>query len=111
MWDIPKYWLYIFFGGLALGLLVLGWITILGPAFNQADYNNFNSSSQHINAVAQRFADDCQQEAETTDPVAKKAIEQDIYSLAATVDVASMRMPDGVRTCVNRAINDVSSGK
>src|SRR5258708_33926673 len=95
MWDIPKYWLYIFFGGLALGLLVLGRITTLGPAFNQADYNNFNSSSQHINAVAQRFADDSQQEAETTDPVASTAIEQDIYSLAATAQPPSMRLPDG----------------
>lgn len=111
MWDIPKYWLYAFIVGGLILLLILGWMTILGPAFNHADYNNYNTSPQHVNAIAQRFADDCQQESETTDPVAKKAIEQDIYQMASTVDVQSMQMPTGVRSCVNKAINDVTSGK
>jgi hypothetical protein len=110
MRDIPRYWLVTATVGTLALLLVLFWFTVFGPLFNRADYNNYNNSPQHVNAVAQRFADDCQQIAETSDPVAKKAIEQDIYQLSATVDVQSMQMPDGIRSCVNKSINDVSGG-
>lgn len=108
--HLGKLALGIFIAGLVIGAILLGWFTILGPAFNRADYNNFNTSPQHVQAIAQKFADDCQQLAETSDPVAKKAIEQDIYSIASTVDLQSIQMPDGVRACVNRAMNDVSGG-
>jgi hypothetical protein len=111
MTSVGKLWLYIFVGGLLIGLLFLGWITILGPEFNKADYNNFNSSSQHMQAISQRFADDCQQIAETSDPVAKKAIEQDIYQISSTVELNTVQMPTGVRSCVNKAISDVTGGK
>lgn len=111
IWDTPKQWLLAFFAGCAVLLLILGWFTIFGPLFNRAAYNSYNNSSQHVNAVAQRFADDCEQIAETSDPVAKKAIEQDIYEEASTVDVQQMQMPDGVRVCVDKALSDVSGGK
>lgn len=106
-----KFWIWLFLSGCALCLCILGWVFIFGPLFNQADYNNFNSSQQHVNAIAQRFADDCQQLAETNDTTAKKAIEQDIYQMASTVDLKSMQMPDGVRSCVNTAVNNVMAGK
>lgn len=110
MSDFGKLCAGIFIAGLIIGGIILGWITILGPAFNRADYNNFNTSPQHLQAISQRFADDCQQIAETSDPVAKKTIEQDIYQLASTVDLSHVQMPDGVRSCVTRSINDVSGG-
>ena len=105
-----KTWLWVFLSGCALLLCVLAWIFIFGPLFNHVDYNNYNTSPQHVNAIAQRFADDCQQIAETSDPVAKKAIEQDIYQMSSTVDITTMQMPSGVRSCVNRAINDATGG-
>jgi type II secretory pathway component PulM len=111
MSDIPKSFVVVASIGTLALLLILFWFTVFGPLFNRADYNNYNSSTQHINAIVQRFADDCQQIAETNDPTAKKAIEQDIYQMASTVDVKSMQMPDGVRSCVNQAINGVTSGK
>jgi hypothetical protein len=46
MWDIPKYWLVAFGIGCAFLLLLLAWITIFVPLFNQADYNNFNIEEQ-----------------------------------------------------------------
>lgn len=105
-----KSWVVAFFVGCAILLLILGWFTFFGPLFNRADYNTFNNSPQHLQAVAQKFADDCQQLATTTDPVAQKAIEQDIYQVASTVDVNAVQMPDGVRACVNRSIQSVSGG-
>jgi hypothetical protein len=106
-----KTWVITFIVGCAILLLILGWFTLFGPLFNRADYNNFNSSSQHVQAIAQRFADDCQQIVLTTDPVAKKAIEQDIYQMSSTVDLNTIVMPDGVRMCVNKSIHDVTGGK
>src|SRR5258707_1029913 len=106
--DVGKWILYIFLGGLLIGFIILGWVKILGPMFNAADYNNYNNSPQHLNAVSQKFADDCQQLVETSDPVAKKAIENDIYQVASTVDLNEVQMPDTVRACVNHALQDVS---
>jgi hypothetical protein len=108
MFTIPKLWLSVFIGGLLIGFLILGWIFILGPYFNQADYNNFNNSPQHLNAVAQKFSDDCLQLSETTDVTSRKAIEQDIYQVASTVDLSRVQMPDATRSCVNQAIKDVT---
>lgn len=109
--DWTKFLVGLFAVGCGILLCILGWVYVFGPLFNQADYNTYNNSQQHVNAIAQRFANDCMQLAETSDPVAKKTIEQDIYSQASTVDVEAMQMPYPVRACVNRAINDVSSGK
>ncbi len=101
----------VFVAGLMIGLCVLGWMFWLGPMFNEVNYNNFNSSPTHMNAVAQKFSDDCLQIANTTDTTAKKALEQDINYEAATVDLSKIVMPDSVRSCVNAAINDVNRGK
>lgn len=98
----------ILIGGLVIGSIILSWVYILGPLFNQADYNIFNTSPQHVGAVAQKFSDDCRQLAETSDPVARKAIEQDIYQVASTIDLAQVQMPDTTRSCVNKAIQDVT---
>jgi hypothetical protein len=101
----------LFIAGLMIGLCILGWMYWLGPMFNEVNYNNFNSSPTHMNAVSQKFSDDCLQIASTTDPTAKKALEQDINYEAATVDLSKINMPDSVRTCVNTAINDVNTHK
>jgi hypothetical protein len=101
----------LFVVGMLLGLCVLGWIYWLGPLFNQADYSNFNSSPQHLQAVSQKFSDDCLQIATTTNDTAKKALEQDIYQEASTVDLSKIAMPDSTRTCVNNAIYDVNQHK
>jgi hypothetical protein len=97
----------ILIGGLIIGAIFLVWINVLGPAFNQASYNNYNSSPQHVQAVAQKFSDDCLQLAQATDVTTKRAIEQDIYNVAATVDLRIVQMPDNTRTCVNSAIYDI----
>jgi len=106
------YWLkwiiYGFVACLLIGALVLAWVNILGPAFNQLDYNLFNNSAQHTNAVAQKFSDDCLQLAQAKDTTTKKAIEQDIYQVASTVDLTKIQMPDTTRSCVNQAIQDVT---
>lgn len=109
--DIVRILGTIFVIGLAIGVIVLGWVYLLGPLFNQADYQQFNTSSQHLQAVAQRFSDDCQQLATTTEPVAKKAIEQDIYQNAATIDLNQVQMPDTTRSCVNSAVYDATHQK
>jgi predicted negative regulator of RcsB-dependent stress response len=98
----------VFIIGLAIGLCFLGWAYFLGPLSNNVQYNNFNSSPAHMNAVAQKFSDDCLQIATTTDSTAKKALEQDIYQEAATVDLTKIDIPDDVRSCVNTAISDVN---
>jgi hypothetical protein len=87
---------------------VLSWMFYFGPLFNGVDYNNFNTSPTHMNAVAQKFSDDCLQLASTKDPIAKKAIEQDIYTQAQTVDLSKIVMPDTTRSCVTQAIQDVT---
>lgn len=109
--SFVKLWVYLTLGGLAVGVMILLWITVLGPAFNQADYHNFNTSPQHLNAVTQKFADDCQQLAESHDATTRKAIEQDIYQVASTVDLNQIQMPDGTRACVKKAITDGTGGK
>lgn len=102
-------WLARFFiAGILIGAIVLGWIFVLGPWFSQADYQQFNNSPQHINAVAQKFSDDCQQLAETSNPTARKAIENDIYQVASTVTLGMVQMPDATRMCVNQAIYDAT---
>jgi hypothetical protein len=106
--DALGAWLWLLIGGLLLGVAVLVWIMVLGPLFNQADYNNFNNSPQHIQAVAQKFSDDCLQLAQTHDATARKAIENDIYSVAATVDLSKVQMPGTTRSCVEQAISDVT---
>lgn len=108
--DFGKWAIRLLIIGLVIGAIVLAWVMLLGPAFNQASYNNFNNSPQHINAIAQRFGNDCLQLAETSDPVTIKAIDQDIYQASETVDVNSMDMPSGTRACVNRAIQTVTGG-
>ena|SRR5258707_13940344 len=105
---IPRAIVAVFVGGLIIGGIVLAWIFILGPAFNQANYQQFNNSPQHLNAVAGKFSDDCQQLAEAKTSVAKKAIEQDIYLNASTVDLNEVQMPDVTRSCVNQAIYDAT---
>jgi hypothetical protein len=109
--DFAKLCVGIFVGGLFIGAIGLGWIFILEPAFNQATYNNFNDSPQHVQAVAQKFSDDCLQLSQTTDTVSRKAIEQDIYGEAATVHLNLVDMTDGTRSCVNQAIADVTKEK
>lgn len=108
--DTAKAVIAVFLAGLLIGAIVLGWVFVLGPLFNQASYNNFNNSPEHLNAVATKFTDDCTQLAETSDPIARKAIEQDIAQVAATVDVDKVQMPDAVRSCVNKAISDTTGG-
>lgn len=99
----------VFIAGLVLGAIVLAWVTILGPQFNRADYNNWNSSPQHIQAVSQKFTDDCTVLAQTKDAQSRKAIENDIVSTASTVDLKEVQMPDWTRACVNRAIQDINN--
>lgn len=109
--DTAKSVATIFVAGCIILALILAWINIFGPLFNQADYNNFNNSAQHLNAVAGRFSTDCEQLAATSDPVARKAIEEDIYQNASTVDLNRVQMPDTTRVCVTQAITDVTKGK
>lgn len=106
--DAAKWTIGIFVAGCLILAIVLAWINIFGPLFNQADYNNYNTSPQHIQAVAQKFSDDCQQLAEATDATTRKAIENDIYQLASTVDLKLVQMPDTTRSCVNQSIADVT---
>lgn len=106
--TVLKAFAWVFVIGCLIGLCVLGWAFWLGPLFNQVDYNNFNTSPTHMNAVAQKMSDDCLQLATTSDPVAKRAIEQDINLQASTVDLSKLSMPDSTRSCVTTAINDVN---
>ncbi len=107
-WIIPKAWLLTLVVGLLIGFLLLIWVFVLGPLFNQVEYNNYNNSPQHLQAVAQKFSDDCLQISEAKDPVTVKAIEEDIYQVASTVDLKLVQMPDTVRSCVNQALKDVA---
>ena len=101
----------IFLMCLFIGALIIGLIWFLGPLANQTTNQLFNSSQQHTQAVAQKFSDDCLQLAETTDQTAKKAIENDIYQEASTIDLSQINMTTTTRACVHRAIEDVSHEK
>lgn len=109
--DSARILLVIFVVGLLIGAVILGWMFILGPLFNQADYTNYNNSSQHLQAVAQKASDDCLQLAQTTDQTSRKAIENDIYQVTSTVNLSEVQMPDSTRACVTHAIADVTGGK
>lgn len=109
--DYGRLLVGVFVAGICIGAIVLGWMYLLGPLFNQASYQQFNNSPQHLQAVAQRFSDDCLQLAQTTDPVAKKAIQQDIYQNAASIDVNQVQMPDATRSCVQDALTAVGHQK
>ena len=103
-----KAWIAIFIGGLLIGAMILGWIFMVGPALNQASYNNYNTSPQHLQAAAQEFSDDCLLLSQTKELLVRKAIEQDIDSVASTVDLSKVEMPHPTRTCVQKAIFDVT---
>src|SRR6266496_2082685 len=103
-----KAWIAIFIGGLLIGAMILGWIFMVGPALNQASYNNYNTSPQHLQAVAREFSDDCVLLSQTQELLVRKAIEQDIDSVASTVDLSKVEMPGPTRTCINNAIFDVT---
>lgn len=93
------------------GVIILAVTGVFGSIGNEINNNLFNTSQEHTQAVAQRFSYDCLQLAQTSDPVAKKAIESDIYSMASTVDLKNIDMPDTTRACVNRAITDTLNNK
>jgi hypothetical protein len=107
--DLAQVGIMLLVVGLLIGTIILAWVNVLGPAFNQAEYNTFNNSPQHLGAVAQQFSRDCLQLAQATDPTTKKALEQDIYQASSTVDLSKVEMPDTTRTCVNSAISDVTN--
>ena len=109
--ELAQVGIILLVAGLLIGSIVLTWINVLGPAFNQAEYNNFNNSPQHLGAIAQQFSRDCLQIAQANDPTTKKALEQDIYQASSTVDLSKVEMPDTTRACVNSAIGDVTTNK
>lgn len=96
---------------LIVGVLILALTGVLGTLANQIQNQLFNTSQQHTGAVAQKFSDDCLQLAQVGDPVSRKAIENDIYQVASTVNLNEVHMPDTTRQCVNHAIQDVVSNK
>lgn len=98
---------------LSVGSTIMGlwWMNTFGPWQNRVQYNIFNSSPQHVQAIAAQFSRDCEQESLTTDPVAKKAIEEDIYQASVTVNMKDMVLAPGVLACVNKAIHDVGGNQ
>jgi hypothetical protein len=105
--DVMRWAMIILVIGLIVGAIFLVWVEILGPAFNQANYQNFNSSPQHLQAVAGQFSRDCLQLDETQDVTSRKAIEQDIYQASSTVALDRIQISSTTRTCVNTAIADI----
>lgn len=106
--DLGKLWIILFISGLAIGIMILGWVYILGPLFNQVDNTNFQTSPEHVQAVAGRLTDDCVQIAQTTDKTAIKAIEGDIVyqSHQAPMNLVQQNLSTQTLTCVNQAIHD-----
>lgn len=109
MFDVVRAWVTVVVAGLLIGAIILAWVLLLGPAFNRADNNLYNTSPQHLQAVGQKFADDCVTLAQTTDQSTRMAIEQDIATLAASVDLNQVDMTPGVRACVNSALKDTGN--
>src|SRR6266702_8008879 len=103
-----KAWIAVFIGGLLISAMILGWIFMVGPALSRASSNPYNTSPQHLQAVAREFSDDCVLLSQTQELLVRKAIEQDIDSVASTVDLSKVEMPQPTRTCVNEAIFDVT---
>jgi hypothetical protein len=94
-----------------IGVLVLvglGFTMVFGPMFNQVDYNNYNSSPQHVQAIVQMASNDCEQLASAKDTQDRLAIERHIYSITNTIDIDKAQMPDDVRSCINSARSDVT---
>ena len=103
-----KRWIMlIFIAGLVIGGIVFAWVTLLGPALSRANSHTYNTSPQHLQAVAREFSDDCVLLSQTQELLVRKAIEQDIDSVASTVDLSKVALPQPTRTCINNAIQDI----
>lgn len=94
----------------AVGLFILLSIILaasgfFGPLFNQVDYNNFNSSPMHQNAVSSEVNNECLQLAETksSDTVTVNALQHKIYNDTSTVDVEHLSAPQDVKDCITAA--------
>ena len=96
---------------LVIGAIILALTGILGKWGNEVNNDLFNTSQQHTGAVAQRFSDDCLQLSQAKSEQERMAIKNDIYQTASTVDLKSITMPDTTRTCVNKAVSDVTNSK
>lgn len=107
--DVAKVIVIVFIAGLVIGGIVLAWMNILGPAFNQLDYNLFNNSAQHIQAVANQIQTDCTQlPTYKTGSAAYKAVEQDIdHNLGQVSSVKVLNLSPATQACVNQAEQDV----
>lgn len=103
-----KWIVWVFGTVLIVGVLILILTGILGSWANQVNNYLFNTSQQHTGAVAQKFSDDCLQLAQASDNITRKAIENDIYTVASTVDLNNIQMPRMTRQCVDSAIQDIT---
>jgi hypothetical protein len=94
--------------GLVLAFIIgggaLAWDKVFSPRFIDNQREQFKHSQTHQDAVVQDFSARCAELAQTTDPVARKAIENVIASRASTEDLNKLEMNADVRKCVDTAI-------
>jgi len=105
--DLVKFFVLTGAGLFLLLSIILAASGFFGPLFNQVDYNNFNSSPMHQNAVSSEVNNECLQLAEATDSVTKNALEHKIYNDTSTVDVNNLSAPQDVKDCIANARNFV----
>ena len=98
--------------GLGVGSIVLAWIFILGPAFNNAEYQQYQTSPTHINAVVSHIQNDCNQQLPGTTGPVKLAIERDIVNQAGSIDLAQPHtgLTSDDLTCIATAKQDITGG-
>lgn len=98
---------------IAIGLVALfmiggglwAWDKVFSPRFADNQREQFKHGSTHQDAVVQDFSARCAELAQTTDPVARRAIENVIATRAAAEDLNKLEMNADVRQCVDTAIH------
>lgn len=115
LWDalgeIGQFIAFIFLIGLLIGGCVIGWMDWLGPAINQAQYNNFQTSPQHVGAVVRAIQNDCDVQLPGETGATKIATERDIVDQANSInlDLPNTGLTSSDFTCIAQAKADVAN--
>lgn len=96
--------------GAIVGLVVLGWCAALGPLANYVAYRNYQTSPEHVQAIAQQLTEECTQLAETpaSDATGRLAYERQVVYLVGTVDYGTMDLSPPTRACVVQSFRDLN---
>lgn len=100
---------WLFWIGLGIGAIVLLWIFLLGPLYNQVFYQQYQTDPTHVNAVVMKIQDDCNMQLPGTTGSTRLAIERDIVDQAGSINLnqPNTDLTSDDRTCIDNAKQDI----